>query len=207
MWNLKTDTLKDQYIHPIDLARILHHCQKSSPAPYVHKTPIAYPTKANKDNWRTAFVGADMLDTYQQFWKAQTTANTRLALFSTWNATWVGDSQWDTRYWHAWAAALVKNPSGKGKHLYIWDCDADMAQDFDGLRPQDFMLGTQVKLIQLAREKGRIDGLWYGGGESAGQDRCVELTGCWIERMATAVDDPFSKQDERFAGFRLISRA
>jgi hypothetical protein len=69
------------------------------------------------------------------------------------------------------------------------------------------MLGTQVKLIQLAREKGRIDRVWYGGGESAGQDRCVELTGCWIERMATAVDDPFSKQDERFVGFRLIYRA
>ena len=77
-----------------------------------------------------------------------------------------------------------------------------MAQDFDILQPQDFVLGTQVKLIQLAREKGRIDGVWYGGGESAGQDRCVELTGYWIERMATAIDDPFTEEDERFAGFR-----
>jgi hypothetical protein len=82
-----------------------------------------------------------------------------------------------------------------------------MAQDFDGLRPQDFILSTQVKLIQLAKEKSRINEVWYSEGESARQNQCVELTGCWIERMATAVDDPFSKQDERFAGFRLISRA
>jgi hypothetical protein len=37
---------------------------------------------------------------------------------------------------------VVKDASGQGKHLYIWDCDADMAQDFDSLRPRDFMLGT-----------------------------------------------------------------
>jgi hypothetical protein len=100
-----------------------------------------------------------------------------------------------------WGAAVVKDTSGQGKHLYIWDCDADMAQDFDSLRPRDFMLGTQVKLIQVAKQKGRIDGVWYGGGEAAGQDRCVELTGRWMKRMAATADDPFSEQDERFTGF------
>ena len=76
-----------------------------------------------------------------------------------------------------------------------------MTQDFDSLRPQDFMLGTQVKLIWFAREKGQIDGVWYGGGKSAMQGRCVELTGCWIARMAATLDEPFSEQDERFIGF------
>lgn len=82
-----------------------------------------------------------------------------------------------------------------------------MAQDFDSQRPQDFMLSTQLKLIQLAKEKGRIDGVWYGGGESAGQNRCVELTGSWIERIAAVADDPFSEQDQRFTGFQPIRRA
>jgi hypothetical protein len=59
--------------------------------------PLSFPTKANKDNWRTAFVGAANLDTYLQFWKASSTANTQIGLFSTWNATWVGDLEWDTR--------------------------------------------------------------------------------------------------------------
>ena len=39
------------------------------------------------------------------------------------------------------------------------------------------MLSTQVRLVQLAKKEGRIDAVWYGGGESAGQDRFVELTG------------------------------
>jgi hypothetical protein len=39
--------------------------------------------------------------------------------FSTWNATWVGDSEWDTRYWHVWGAAVVKDASGQSEHLYI----------------------------------------------------------------------------------------
>ena len=68
---------------------------------------------------------------------------------------------------------MVKDASGQGKHLFIWDCDADMAQDFDSLRPRDFMLGTQVKLIQVAKQKGRIDGVWYGGGEAAGRVTCL----------------------------------
>jgi hypothetical protein len=58
-----------------------------------------------------------------------------------------------------WGAAVVKDAFGQVKHLYMGDCDADMAQDFDNLRPWDFMLGTQVKLIQLAKQKGRIDGV------------------------------------------------
>jgi hypothetical protein len=68
---------------------------------------------------------------------------------------------------------VVKDASGQGKHIYIWDCDADMAQDFDSLRPWDFMLGTQVKLIQVAKQKGRIHGVWYGGGEAAGRVTCL----------------------------------
>jgi hypothetical protein len=87
MWNPETNTLKDLYIHPTDLAHFLKYCQRPGRAPYVYKIPVAYPTKANKDNWRKAFVGATDLDTYQQFWKARTTANIRLRLFSTWNAT------------------------------------------------------------------------------------------------------------------------
>ena len=57
MWNPETDTLKDPYIHPTDLARFLKYCQRPGRASYVHKIPVAYPTKANKDNWRKAFVG------------------------------------------------------------------------------------------------------------------------------------------------------
>ena len=56
-----------------------------------------YPTKANKDNWRMAFAGAADLDTYWQFWSTCSIANTWVALFSTWTATWVGDIAWDTQ--------------------------------------------------------------------------------------------------------------
>jgi hypothetical protein len=56
--------LNDSYISPTNLARFLNYCQRSGAAPYVHKAPIAYPTKAKKDNWRSTFVGAANLDTY-----------------------------------------------------------------------------------------------------------------------------------------------
>jgi hypothetical protein len=95
--DLDLSMLKDQHIHPADLSRFLRHCQRPRAAPYVHLVPLSFPTKANKDNWRTAFVGAANLDTYLQFWKASSTANTQIGPFSTWNATWVGDLEWDTR--------------------------------------------------------------------------------------------------------------
>jgi hypothetical protein len=91
--------------------------------------------------------------------------------------------------------------------IFIYGIAMLIWHDFDSLRPRDFMLGTQVKLVQVTKQKGRIDGVWYGGGEAAGQDRCVELTGRWIKRLAATADDPFSEQDERFTGFQLIGRA
>src|SRR5436190_15464816 len=79
--------LKDQYIHPTSLARFLRHCQRPGAAPYIHPKALSYLTKANKDNWRMAFAGAADLDTYWQFWSTCSTANTQVALFSTWTAT------------------------------------------------------------------------------------------------------------------------
>ena len=64
------------------------------------------------------------------------------------------------------------------------------------------MLG---KLVQLAKRQGQIDGVWYGGGnEFAGQDRCVEFTGQWVEQLARHPDKPFSISDCRFIGFKQV---
>jgi hypothetical protein len=92
MWNPETHTLKDPYTLPI-LHASSNTARDLAEHPTSAKIPVAYPTKANKDNWRKAFVGAADLDTYQQFWKARMTANLRLGLFNIWNATWVGDSE------------------------------------------------------------------------------------------------------------------
>ena len=200
--------LQDPHIHPSNLASFLVSCQQPGTAPYVHKAPISYPTKENKANWSAAFAGAANLEIYTRFWKAPTTAYTRIAFFSTWNSTWVGDRHWDQRFWHAWGAALVKNSVGHSMHLYIWDCDTNMDQDFRVLRPQDFIIGTQIQLIRIAKKYRRIDRIWYRGNpDQAGQDRYIEFTGWWIQQLAQQPDAPFDLNDRRFEGFQRILRA
>jgi hypothetical protein len=58
-------------------------------------------------------------------------------------------------------AVLVKNLSRRGRHLYIWDCDATMNQDFQILQLQELILGTQLRLLELAKTLGRIDGIAF----------------------------------------------
>jgi len=101
--------------------------------------------------------------------------------------------------------ALVKKATGYGKNLYIWDCDANMTFDSTNVPPREIMSSTQMKLVKLAKDKGRIEGVWYGGSGS-GQDRKVELTAAWIYRLAQLEDTTFDEKDPRFIGFKRFEK-
>ena len=59
-------------------------------------------------------------------------------------------------------ADMLDNPTGCGKNLIFFDCEADLDQDFTSVRPKTFMVSTQLSFIEWARKRHRIDSLSYG---------------------------------------------
>lgn len=174
---------------------------------YVHPRPISFPTSANKANWADALPDTAERDCYDSLRTAASSSN-RLALFETWTKSWVGNPDWRTDPWHCWGAAILKNPTGYGKHLIIFDCEADMNQDFSVVRPRSFMLPTQLSFIKSARDYSRVDSVWYGNaGITPIPLHDVLHTVEWIESFASHLEPMFQgPSDPRFAGFAQVQR-
>lgn len=204
--------LHDPHIHPVDLARFLTFCEGQTDA-YIHPRALTYPTTSNKANWRDTFPGAEELDVFNLWLRAVTRANTKIGLFTTWNGSWVKDVRnWertqDRRYWHVWAAALVKKPRGYGKHLYIWDCDAKIPEDgfSEDVRAKYYVSPSQGRLIEILMGEGvKMEGIWYGGGCGT-QESYVEQATTWVRQLALHKDGPFQEEDERFTGFKKFHK-
>ena len=181
---------------------------------YIHPRPISYPTLQNKSNYSNAFADSKLQDNYQRLWKlgpGPEESKVWLALLTTWTQSWVGSATpWDEIGWHAWAAALIRDDEngGKGKHLLIWDCDADMKRNLRALRRRDVLCPTQILFVAMAEKKGKIKDIWIGGDRNRGQGRCLEMTANWIHKMASLEDSAYKgKGDSRFKGFeKLILR-
>ncbi|OJJ06216.1 hypothetical protein ASPVEDRAFT_75374 [Aspergillus versicolor CBS 583.65] len=107
--------------------RLSHYLRKYNRypnAPNVHPNPISFPTGQQKANWAASLPDITHRDTYPVWWRRPKHNKTCwLGFFSTWTASWVGDSQWDTRPWHAWAVAVLKLRNELGKCIIIYDCD------------------------------------------------------------------------------------
>ena len=83
-----------------------------------------------------------------------------------------------------------------------------MGQDFTTVRPNSFMLPTQLSFVKWARGCGRVDSLWYGNAEIVPEtDRCVFHTVRWIESFASQLEPMLRGSDDpRLVGFAQIHR-
>ena len=147
---------------------------------YIHPRPISFPDSEAKANWINYEPDSENTDYYDVIRKSVPRATNILLLFATWTESWVGKPalSWQNRWWHCWGLVLLKNPGRKyGKHLLLFDCEANMNQDFQNLRPREFMLGTQVTFINWARQNYDIQSVWYGNaGITAQESQCVRHT-------------------------------
>ena len=126
----------------------------------------------------------------------------RIALFATWTKLWVANMAWTSDTWH-WGAAFLGNAGRKGKHLIIFDCEANLDQDFSTVRPEKFMLSTQLSFIKWARLNYQIDSLWYGNGDIEPTPmHCVRHTVDWIDSFAPQLEPMVEgSPDDRLHGF------
>lgn len=102
---------------------------------------------------------------------------------------------------------MLDNPTGRGKHLIVYDCEATMDQDFTQLRARSFMLPTQVKFIEWAKGYYRIQSIWYGNAAITPPEpnRCVHHTVTWIHAFASQLEAEYSgPEDHRLDGFALV---
>lgn len=131
----------------------------------------------------------------------------RLALFATCVRGWVA-RHWENDDWHCWGAAMLDNEEGYGKHVVIFDCEADMSQDFTKVRAKDLMLSAQTQFITWARGKYSIESVWYGNADLKPKPReCVLNTANWIKSFSQQLLPKFQGPDNlRLVGFAEIQR-
>ena len=85
---------------------------------------------------------------------------------------------------------------------------ANQPLDLTTLRPHQFLLRTQVKLIQSAKAEGKIHGVWYEGTMRVGEDdQCIRLTMDWIHSMASMKDVSFEAGKVIALRFRRVVRS
>ena len=193
----------DSQITVKELSKWLTYAQELTTA-YVHPRPISFPTSANKANWSYGVEDPEGRDCYNSLSKHAPKSKNRLMLFATWTKSWVG-RPWKEDSWHCWGAAMLDNSTGYGKHLVIFDSEADMSQDFTVVRPKEVMLCTQTSFIKWARGKHRLDSLWFGNaGITPTPFDCVRHTVEWIESFAPVLERKFQIGDSRLAGFARI---
>ena len=184
---------------------------------YVHPRVISFPTDATCLNWQNDMPDSADRGVFSNLWRPG--HPNRVAYFSTWVASRVGQppDQWDK--WHAWGAALLNNPPGTiGKHFFIYSCDLNnllgtngkhlLIYDCDShhpnpdLRAKTLLIGTMYTLFNQARNKYAIHSLWFGCGRypaPIGQGLCVNYTMSWLEDIATQLESPFSgSSDPKF---------
>ena len=116
-------------------------------------------------------------DCYDAVRKSVPRPKNSLLLFVTWTQSWVGKPpfSWQDDWWYCQEVALLNNlRPDYGKHLMLFDREADMKKDFKNLRPKEFMLRTPAGLVYWARRRYDIQSVWYGNaGITATTSQCV----------------------------------
>ena len=187
-----------------ELSSFLAYVQTLTPA-YIHPRPISFADSTKKANWANHIDDVNERDYYDCLRRTAPRFSNRLALFATWTQSWVG-RKWEDDDWRCWGAAMLDEPIGYGKHLVLFDCDADMDQDFTKLRPKLFMLPTQKQFIDWADKCYDIRSVWYGNAGSNPKPRqCVLNTAIWIESFSPRLEPKFQgPEDPRLVGFAKI---
>ena len=101
---------------------------------------------------------------------------------------------------------MLDHEEGYGKHVVIFDCEADMSQDFTKVGAKDLMLSAQTQFITWARQKYKVKSVWYGNADPKPKPReCVLNTAIWIESFSQQLLPKFQGPDDlRLVGFAEI---
>lgn len=186
------------------IASFLYYLHDIPTSPYIHPRLISWTKATDKANWAPYLLEEDLhgRDHFSNWATAVKGAkNCSFALFSMWTCSHIRQPDWQDTPWHIWGAAILK--SGSANHLFIWDCDPrdPYTQSISPpslKRPHQFLLPVQIKLLRYLRWERKIKfaGLFYHIGRLyADQDRCLEYTCQWIQRMAEYRDIPFQGLD------------
>lgn len=165
---------------------------------------ISFENGKAKANWARYVADIAHRYTFSNFWTLPR-QHVRLGLFSTWTQTWVGKNTHEYLDWHCWAVAIVKDSiARRGVHMIIWDCDP---LKIDDLRPHQFLLPLQRKLLNFAKSKGPVQTLWYNQDTTlSGHGRCLTYSLWWIDKVAAVGDVAMSAEDTRTKGCTLVRR-
>lgn len=129
-------------------------------APWVHPRVVSFSNQKQKDEWRDYEEGVDERDTFQKPNKEKKGGSRAVWVFflDTPSESYVGKPtagttkpQWDLVGQHAWAAAVVRR-EGKGKDLYIFDCDIEVPSEPRAVRVKDLETQRQRVFIDAVRE-------------------------------------------------------
>ncbi len=209
--------------------------------PYIHPRLIRFPDSGSRADWAST-LGSEEIELAGDFTEffvrprndvgqSRANSNVWLGLVASWSKGWVGrpSAEW-VEDWHAWVFVLVRNPArGSGKHLLIWDCDAQVQQQLGPTagrqRPMDVLLGVQLRLYQHVRQTsgpGRHQNqninhrVWAGTDASqGGRNLCLRYSAQFLRSIALHVDacDAWSatpgdedSPDPRFLGFSRFQR-
>ena len=161
-----------------DYLQYLHQNQSAPALIYLHPNPISFYTNKEKVDWTATYNDTAARHTYSQYTNANRGgAHQTAGLFQTWGNTWVGRPAGDWQYdeWHAWLGGTIRNPSGPGKTVLIWDSNAADMVDHKGREPIfNDLSAPQRRFVNDLRKKGPIPEAWYGGSGN-NQDRICTL--------------------------------
>lgn len=127
-------------------------------APWVHPRVVSFSTQKQKEEWRGHEEGWSQRDTFQKPNKQEKRGSHAVwvLFFDTPSESYVGKRiagkagpQWDLVGQHAWAAAVVKR-EGKGKDIYIFDCDMEVPEEPRAVRAKDLQTQRQRIFIEEA---------------------------------------------------------
>lgn len=129
-------------------------------APYVHPRVVTWSSQKQKDEWGGYEEGAEQRDTFQKPNKEKKGGSHAVwvMFLDTPSESYVGKPtagtarrQWDLVGQHAWAAAVVKR-EGKGKDVYIFDCDIEVPSEPRAVRVKDLKTQRQRVFIEEVRK-------------------------------------------------------
>ena len=178
---------------------------------YIHSKVVSFSDSGAWVNWIELynFMNENHRQTFEEFWKFNHGKSTTVIdVFSTWMNTWVEKltEGWVNEDWHCWGAAVLKNSKGYEKHLLIWDSNAEnVTENLNFLHSDQFLLGTQVKLLKFIKAKEWVDEVWYEGIMQTGQNnQCLQLIMNWVHQMTSMKDVGFLKEKVTGLGFRRV---
>ncbi|KAK1570207.1 uncharacterized protein LY79DRAFT_674161 [Colletotrichum navitas] len=196
---------RSPYTRAKTITTVLRSLQRrDGEGPYVHGKQISFFNGRNKDDWNRMLPDPSHRDNISAFLKAPKAGKQSwVGFFSCPQRSWVGSGNaYKSADWHCFAALVVADGRGRGKHLLLYDNDAKAGVDTASSRISDVLWGLQKSLWETACNSGRYT-LWYSTDRSrAGTDMCLRHALEKVQEWAALQDQTLdSESDARLSGF------